>query len=70
MAIKNENTDAMRGFGTFHKEKKEYKSMKKYFLMGISLGDMVCAQYLGDYYEEHKDYKNANKYYLMCENDK
>jgi len=54
-------------YGEYYKITKNYKQMKKYYLIAIEKGNTVAINNLGFYYQNiEKDYDQMKKYYLMA----
>jgi len=54
-------------YGIYYKTKKDYKQMKKYYLMAIEKGNDIAMNDLGFHYcTVKKDYEQMKKYLLMA----
>jgi hypothetical protein len=53
--------------GVYHEYKKDYDTMKKYYLMAVENGNISAMKNLGNYYNNiEKEYDLMKKYYLMA----
>lgn len=64
----NTNLCAIREIGRYYQDKvKDYDNMKKYYNIGIELGERSCMHQLGWHYQFTEiDYELMEKYYLMA----
>ena len=66
--IENDNIDAMQELGSYYRyEKKDYKEMKKYYLMAINRGHLYSMNCIASYYYTiEQNYEEMKKYYFMA----
>ena len=65
--IEKGNIKAMENLGCYYFKEENYQEAKKYFIMGVELGDSNAIYNLGVYYYDiEKNYEEAKKYYIMA----